>query len=33
VRVYLEKKEGGYDALLPNGFEVITKRSAPQGKE
>lgn len=23
VRVYLAKKEGGYDALLPNAFEVI----------
>jgi hypothetical protein len=25
VRVYLEKKDGGYDTLLPNGFEVIPK--------
>ena len=33
VRVYLEKKEGGYDALLPNGFEVIPKPAARQGKE
>jgi hypothetical protein len=32
VRVYLEKKEGGYDALLPNGFEVIPKPSAAQEK-
>jgi hypothetical protein len=25
VRAYLEKKDGGFDALLPNGFEVIAK--------
>ena len=25
VRVYLKRKDGGFDALLPNGFEVITK--------
>jgi hypothetical protein len=25
VRVYLKKNNGGYDALLPNGFESIPK--------
>jgi hypothetical protein len=25
VRVYLRQNAGGYDALLPNGIEVISK--------
>jgi hypothetical protein len=25
VRVYLRQNDGGYDALLPNGFEVVAK--------
>jgi lysophospholipase L1-like esterase len=29
VRVYLDKKDGGYEALLPNGFEVITGTRTP----
>ncbi|MEI8382022.1 MAG: hypothetical protein WCJ09_17970 [Planctomycetota bacterium] len=32
VRVYLERKDGGYDALLPNGLEVITKAKGPKAK-
>lgn len=32
VRVYLERKNGGYDALLPNGLEVITKAKGPKAK-
>ena len=35
VRVYLRRKAGGYDALLPNGFEPLAKKpgvpkAAPQ---
>ena len=29
VRVFLQQKEGGYDALLPNGFEVSPEASKP----
>ncbi len=28
VRAYLKRKDGGYEALLPNGFEVIARASA-----
>ena len=28
VRVYLSRKAGGYDALLPNGFEPLAKPGA-----
>jgi hypothetical protein len=28
VRVFLKASDGGYDALLPNGFEVVAKSEA-----
>jgi len=30
VRVYVDKKDGGYDALLPNGIQVITGTLSPE---
>jgi hypothetical protein len=32
VRVYLKHNDGGYDALLPNGFEVLPKATGPKAK-
>jgi hypothetical protein len=32
VRVYLHTKDGGYDAILPNGFEVLPKPSDTKAK-
>jgi hypothetical protein len=29
VRVYLKQSDGGYDALLPNGIELVAKPVAP----
>ncbi len=30
VRVYLRRKAGGYDALLPNGFEPLAETAKPK---
>jgi hypothetical protein len=32
VRVYLERKDGAYEALLPNGFEAVPKSPASEAK-
>ena len=33
VRVYLARKAGRYDALLPNGFEPLKKPGAPKATQ
>lgn len=32
VRAYLKKNDGGYDLLLPNGFDVIAKAKEQKAK-
>lgn len=33
VRAFLNKNDGGYDALLPNGFEILPKATNPPKSE
>lgn len=32
IRAYLESKEGGFDVLLPNGFEIVAKPASAGAK-